>query len=214
MTATPRRWHDGGMLTLYHTAHTSAFRCRWTLEETGLPHTIVEIDLATGEHKRPEYLKIHPLGSVPALVDGDAVVIESAAICMHLAERDPERRLVPSEGTAARGHYYQWILYGMTNLDEAIHGPYLRTLREPPERKAEVANEAERAALHRRLAPLAGPLSRGPFVLGERFSTADIVLGGLLLWAETCGQLRGAQVAEAYLARLRARPAFQRALAG
>jgi hypothetical protein len=64
------------MLRLYYSAMTSAFRCRWALEETGLPHEIVHLSLARAEHKSPEYRKIHPLGSVPALVDGDQVVLE------------------------------------------------------------------------------------------------------------------------------------------
>lgn len=213
---TPRRPGAPAMMAtmfkLFHTAMTSSFRCRWTLEETGLPHELVHMDLARADHKQPEYLKIHPLGNVPALVHGDNTVIESAAICMYIAEQDPERRLVPPEGTSARGHYYQWILFAMTNLYSAIHPTYLRAYFGPPEKRSETATDDERAALRRQLALLDPHIESG-WILGEQFTTADIVVGGLLVWADTGGQLRGAGPAEAYLARLRERPAFQRAIA-
>ncbi|MDC0722863.1 glutathione S-transferase family protein [Nannocystis bainbridge] len=198
------------MLRLYYAAMTSAFRCRWALEEAGLPHELVRLSLARAEHKSADYLKVHPLGSIPALVDGDQVVLESAAICMYVGEKDPERRLVPAEGTIARAHYYQWILFSMTNLDSVVHGPYLRAFPRPPELRRGTATDDERAALRRYL-DLVGDRIAGGWILGEQFTVADIVLGGLLEWADTCGQLRGATVAEAYLARLRQRPAFQRA---
>lgn len=213
---TPRRRDTlaiiAAMFKLFHTAMTSSFRCRWTLEETGLPHELVHMDLARADHKRPEYLKIHPLGNVPALVHGDDTVIESAAICMYIAEQDPERRLVPPEGTIARGRYYQWILFAMTNLYSAVHPVYLRAYFSAPEQRDGTATDDERAALRRQLALLDGSIESG-WILGEQFTTADIVVGGLLVWADTAGQLRGAGPAEAYLARLRERPAFQRAIA-
>lgn len=198
------------MLKLYHAAMTSSFRCRWALEETGLPHEVVHLSLARADHKQPEYLKLHPLGTVPALVDDDLVVIESAAICMYVAEKDPERRLVPPEGSVARARYYQWILFGMTNLDSVVHGPFLRAFRRPPELRGDTATDDERAALRRHLALIDEPISKG-WILGDQFTVADCVLGGLLGWADTSGQLKGAGAAESYLARLRERPAFQRA---
>lgn len=198
------------MLKLFYSAMTSSFRCRWALEETGLAHEVVHMSLARADHKQPEYLKIHPLGNVPALVDGDHVMVESAAICMYVAEKDPERRLVPPEGTSSRGHYYQWILFSMTNVDSAVHGPYLRAFRRAPELRSDTATDDERAAL-RRLLALVDPMIGAGHVLGAQFTTADIILGGLLVWADTSGQLRGAGAAEDYLARLRERPAFQRA---
>ncbi|MCY0990947.1 glutathione S-transferase family protein [Nannocystis sp. ILAH1] len=198
------------MLRLYYSAMTSAFRCRWTLEETGLAHEVVHLSLARAEHKSAEYLKIHPLGSVPALVDGDQVVLESAAICMYIAEKDPERRLVPPEGSIARAHYYQWIFFSMTNIDSMVHGPYLRAFPRPPELRSTAATDDERAALRRYLNLLDDRLAAG-WVLGQHFTTADIILGGLLEWADVCGLLRDAGPAEGYLARLRERPAFRRA---
>jgi glutathione S-transferase len=201
------------MIKLYHAAMTSSHRCRWALEEAGIPYEIERISLGGGDHKRPEYLAVHPLGSVPALVDDEGrALIESAAICMHVAELDPSRQLVPADGSRARALYYQWILFAMTNLDGVIHPVYLRMLRMPPEHHRSAATDDERAALRRQLSAI-GPSIADAWLLGDSFSAADVVVGGLLEWAYACGLLQGAGAAESYHARLRARPAFQRAFA-
>ena len=195
-------------MKLYHAHHTSAFRCRWMLEETGLPYELINISLGKGEHKRPEYLQIHPLGSVPALVDGDHNYIESAAIVMHVADKDPEQRFAPPIGDPRRGHYYQWVLFAMTNLYQVVHPAYLRYFF-----RQETASTEERDALAKQLAPTDELLDKHPFLLGEQFTGADVIVGGTLVWAETCGLLLGREPQTSYLERLKARPAFQRAAA-
>lgn len=194
------------MLKLFYTPKTSAFRCRWLLEELGEPYTLTRVDFARREHKQPEYLKIHPLGSVPALQDGELTLIESAAIVLHLADRDPQRRFAPPVGSPERGAYYQWVLFAMTNMYEVVHGPYLRFFM-----RGEAGTEAERGALARLLALTDEALTRHPFLLGEQFTAADVVVGGLLVWADAAGLLHGRAPQTAYLERLRERPAFQRA---
>lgn len=194
------------MLRLYYTPGTSAFRCRWLLEELEEAYELVRIDFSRREHKTPEHLKIHPLGSVPALQDGEHVVLESAAIVMHLADRDPQRRFAPPPGSHERGAYYQWILFGMTSVDAAVHSPYLQHYG-----RGRVASGEEQAALARLLALTDVALERQAFLIGEQFTAADVVFGGLLHWADVCGQLAGRAPQAAYLERLRERPAFQRA---
>jgi glutathione S-transferase len=179
------------------------------LEELGTPYELINLSLAAGEHKRPEYLKIHPLGSVPALVSGEHSYIESAAIVMHLADQDPEQRFAPPTGSPARGHYYQWILFAMTNLYPVVHNPYLRKFF-----RGEDGTPEEAQALARHLALTDELLTRQPFLLPDGFSAADIVFGGQLVWADASGLLQGREPQAAYLQRLRARPAFQRAEAG
>ncbi len=195
-------------MKLYHAHGTSAFRCRWMLEELGAPYDLVNLSLGHGEHKQPDYLQIHPLGSVPALVDGDHNYIESAAIVMHLADKDPEQRFAPPLGTPARGHYYQWVLFAMTNLYQMVHTPYIRYFF-----RHETATHEEREALARHLAVTDDLLRAGPYLLGEQFTGADVVFGGMLVWAEACGLLLGREPQTDYLERLKARPAFQRAAA-
>lgn len=196
-------------MKLYHSPGTSAFRCRWMLEELGTPYELINLSLGAGDHKRPEYLKVHPLGSVPALVTGEHSYIESAAIVMHLADQDPEQRFAPPPGSPARGHYYQWILFAMTSLYPAVHTPYLRKFF-----RGEDGTPEEAQALADKLAITDALLTAQPFLLADGFSAADIVFGGQLVWADACGLLLGREPHTAYLERLRARPAFQRAAAG
>ena len=196
-------------MKLYHSPGTSAFRCRWMLEELGTPYELINLSLGAGDHKQPEYMKIHPLGSVPALVAGEHSFIESAAIVMHLADQDPEQRFAPPPASPARGHYYQWILFAMTSLYPAVHTPYLRKFF-----RGEDGTPEEVQALARQLAITDDLLGNQDFLLAEGFSAADIVFGGQLVWADACGVLLGREPHTAYLERLRARPAFQRAAAG
>lgn len=194
------------MLKLYYTPKTSAFRCRWLLEELGEPFELVRVNFARREHKQPEYLQIHPLGSVPALQDGEQVILESAAIVMYLADRDPQRRFAPAIDSPERGAYYQWILFSMTDIDAAVHEPYLRYYM-----RGETGSSEEREALARLLALSDKRLTDGPYLLGAQFTAADVVFGALLLWAEACGLLLGREPQSSYLERLRGRPAFERA---
>lgn len=199
-------------MKLYYSPLTSAFRPRWALEETGLEHELVRLTLAPTDLKSPEYLRLHPLGQVPALADGELVLIESAAICMHIAEVDPKKRLVPNDDPRSRAYYHQWIFYAMDTLSPVVHPVYLRWFLAAAADKATVATAADLAAIRRVLAPLDTILSRAPFVLGERLTTADIVLGGVLQWAESAGLLTHSPYQREYHNRLRERPAYQRAL--
>lgn len=199
-------------MKLYYVPLTSSFRPRWLLEEIGMPHELVRLTLSPKDTKSPEYLKIHPLGQVPALVDGDITVIESAAICMYLAERDPARTLLPGDSLRERAAYYQWVSYAMDTLSPVIHPVYLRWFLTSPEEKSKVATDADFAAAERVFAPIAKTLEQGPFLIGSHFTTADIVMGGVLQWAEAAGVLWRSPVLRAYHERLRVRPAYERAL--
>lgn len=200
-------------MKLYYVPLTSAFRPRWLLEELELPYTLERRTLSPADLKNPEYLKLHPLGQVPALVDGDVTVIESAAICMYLADRDPGRAYLPGDDPAARAGYYQWIFWAMDTVGPLVHPVYLRWFMAADDQKASVASDAERAAMDRVLAPVAAALAGRPFLLGDRLTAADVILGGVLQWCEAAGLLAGTPVVREYHERLRGRPAYQRALA-
>jgi glutathione S-transferase len=198
-------------MKLYYVPQTSAFRPRWLLQETGLAHELIRLTPSPSDLKNPEYLKIHPLGQVPALVDGEVVIHESAAICMYLAERDPAQALLPPAGLTARARYYQWLFYAMDTLSPAIHPVYLRWFFATPADKAHVATESDREAARRLLLPVERALGSGPFLFADRLTTADIVLGGVLQWAEAVGVLQENPAVRAYHETLRARPAYKRA---
>ena len=80
-------------MKLYYTPRTRSSRPRWMLEELEIPYELVRVDLSAGEHRKPEYLAINPYGAVPALVDGEVKLFESAAICAYLADKHPDRGL-------------------------------------------------------------------------------------------------------------------------
>lgn len=200
-------------MKLYHSPRSRSARVRWLLEEIGAPYEVVRLDLSKNEHKTPDYLKIHPHGVVPALVDGDLTLFESAAICAYLADKFPEQRLAPPVGTPARGLYYQWMHYAMATLEPPVLQVFLHTVRLPEEqRRPRVADDGrQRFAEVARV--LSAALAGRRYILGEQFSTADVMLGSTLGWAQGLGLLAEAPELQAYVRRLSERPAFQRAQA-
>lgn len=201
------------MLHLYYAPRTRAFRARWLLEELGVPYELHTVDIAKGEQRTPEYRRIHPLGAVPALVEGETVVFESAAICLELADRFFDRGLAPAPDSPLRGPYYQWSVFAVATLDPIVAPAFTRSFRWPAERRHETATDDEHERFAKTAVALRVPLLHAPFLLGDSFSTADVLVGSVLAWAKVSGLLRSAAELEPYLRRLEDRPAFQRALA-
>ena len=202
------------MLTLYHSAQSRSVRPRWLLEELGVPYETVRLNLQEGDQRKPEYLKINPNGTVPALVDDGVKLFESAAICEYLADKFPEKRLAPPPGTPARGYYYQWIHFGMSTLEPPLITIFLHTVMKPEaERLPQLVGPA-REQLRGSLAVLDQALVGRTFVVGDDLTAADVVVGSTLAWAQMIGLLDASTPATAaYMGRLMGRPAFQRAMA-
>jgi glutathione S-transferase len=176
------------------------------IEELGVPCEIVPVDLATKANRAPEYLRVHPLGQVPALVDGSVTVFESIAICLYLADRFPERGLAPPVSSPLRAPYYQWLLFCASTIEPAIgrasqHGGDVAE----PERERARARFAEAADV------LTRALGKGDHMLGDAFSTVDVIVGSNLNWARRVGLLDGNAALSGYVDRLLARPAARRA---
>ena len=202
------------MLKLYHSAQSRSVRARWLLEELGVPYEVVRLNLQAEEHKRPEYLKINPNGTVPALVDGDLALFESGAICQYLADKFPEKRLAPPVGTPARGLYVQWIHYAMSGLEPPTVTIFFHTVRKPEAERIPALVTEARAQLAAVLGVLERALAGRQFILGSDFSAADVMLGSTLGWASMLGIVGQERPNVAgYVARLAGRPAFQRASA-
>jgi glutathione S-transferase len=201
------------MLKLYYVPKTRALRVRWMLEELEVPYELVRLDITKKEQKTPEYLRVHPLGHVPALVDGDLTLFESAAIVEHLADRFPEKRLAPPVGSAERGIYYQWIAFFLTEIEPQANllARHARFLPEA-ERVPAVAETALRK-LGEAFEVLERALAGRDHLVGERFTAADLLLGSGLGLARAQGLLAGHPALEAYTARVFDRPAAKRARA-
>lgn len=198
-------------MRLFFNKNTRSTRPRWLIEELGVPCEIVPVDLQRGEHKSPAHLRVHPLGKVPALEDDDGtVLIESAAICLHLADKFADRGLAPAPGTPTRGRYFQWMVYAVATLEGPVAEVGAEARKPEAERNPTTLAEA-RARFAAVAAPLEATLVDGPWLLGESFSAADVVVGSICAWARSLGLLEGFPALAAYTARCVARPAFSRA---
>lgn len=195
-------------MKLYHSPQTRSVRPLWVLEEAGAPYELVSLDLSRGDHKAAEYMKIHPHGAVPALVDGDVKLIESAAICMHIADKFPEARLAPPVGSPERALYYQWIAYSIATLEPPILQVFMNKVQLPEEQRsaASLAEGKQKFSVVARV--LIDALRDKPYLLGEQFTVADVMIGSTLAWAQFLGILAEYPELQAYVRRLAERPAF------
>jgi glutathione S-transferase len=200
------------MMKLYYATQTRAVRPRWLLEEIGAPYELVRLNLTAGDHRKPEYLALNPNGTVPTLVDGDFVLYESAAICQQLADKFPDKRLAPPLGTAARGLYYQWIHYTMSGLEPPLVAIFVHTVAKPEAERIPSVVEEARGQLRSVLGVVDRALAGRDHIVGAEFTAADVMLGSTLVWAQMMSLLQPEhQAITAYLGRLSARPALQRA---
>lgn len=197
-------------MKLYYSPNTRANKCRWVLEELGVPHELVRIDMEKGEHRQPAYRKVHPLGLIPALEDEGRVILESNAICLYAADKHLDRGLAPPP--TDRGGYYQWIFYVQATIEQPFMQLFAHTrLLSEEKRSADKAEEArQKAALV--LQPVEEAL-QGRQTLLDHFSTADILMGSMLSWGDSLGLLEGFPACRAYVQSIRQRPARQRAYA-
>lgn len=200
-------------MKLYYVKGTRAARPRWLLEELGVPYQLVRLDPSKKENRQPEYLAVHPLGHVPALVDQDTNLIESAAICMYLADKFPEKKMAPPVGTKERGQYYQWMLYAMATMEPPIVQIVMHSRFLPPEKRNPTVVEDSKARLKDVFGVLEKRLEGKQYLVGDAFSAADVVIAAMLNWASGLGLLEGFPTLQAYTKALTARPAFQRAYA-
>ena len=193
------------MITLYHSVASRAFVALWMLEEVGVAFRIQDTDIRKGQQKRPEYLKINPLGLVPAIDDEGVIVTEIPAICMYLADRYSYGMLAPKIEDPIRGAYLKWMVFATSVFEPAIDvfaGPDHMN---PPRPQFD-----NRDAV---IAVLDAALSTEPYLLGDSFSAADVALGGLFGIAMYNKRLPALPSLVAYNERLAARPANRRARA-
>ena len=176
----------------------------------GAPYRIVPIDFAKGENRTPAFLAINPMGKLPTIVHRGVVVTETAAIIAYIADAFPAAGLAPPPGDVLRGSYYRWLFFGAGCIEPALVDKMLQ--RPAVERKSTLGWGSYEDVM----ATLKGALAGGPYLLGERFSAADIYVGAQLGWAMKFGApgLKGEKVFEDYVARLSARPAARRAAGG
>ncbi len=194
-------------LTLYHASPSRSSIVLWMLEEVGQPYDIKLLRLSAGDNMKPDYLAINPMGKVPVLKHGDTVITEVAAICTYLADAFPDKNLAVPIGTAKRGVYLKWLFFGPGCLEPAMI-----------DRAAPRKEEARRGMLgygdfDTCINVVAKAIEKGPWLMGQQFTAADVVIGSNIRWGTMFKMLPERKEFADYTARIAARPAAQRAQA-
>lgn len=204
------------MLKLYYYPGNANLAPHMLLEELGLRHELVLVDRRVNAQKSADYMKLNPAGRIPTLVDGELVLFESAAICLHLCDRHPQAGLAPAVGTDERAHFYKWLIY-LTNTvqTEMLFYFYPERLSDSEAGRVEVKQHAEA-----RIADMFDLLERacveqgGPWFLGARFSAVDCYLLMLARWTRMMEcPARDRTHLGPYLRRVLERPAVARTFA-
>lgn len=196
-------------MKLYFVPKTRSTRPRWLLEELGAPYELVMLDPAKGETRTDEHSARHPLQHVPVLETRDGSIFESAAIVLHLADLYPDKKMLGAPGTHQRALAYQWLFFAMTELEP----PCIEFTKH---KKAGTQDSEEANAVKARFSLAIRPLERrcssSDYVVSDEFSATDVVLGSVLIWANAMGLISEAPHVSAYIERLKARPAYRKAI--
>ena len=183
-------------MKLYYNPQSRAVIAKWMLDECGAKYDIIPIDLAKREHKTPEFLKINPAGKLPVLVDGASRIFEGAAICLYLGDKFPEANLAPKIGAPERGRYLSLVVYSTSQLEPAM-GDTLLKVQFLPQRGWTDFETAKNV--------VEGELGDGPYLFGDWFTAADVMIGSMFIWKRIFGAPPDRPKLEAYVDRLLAR---------
>lgn len=189
-------------IEFYHAPNTRSTGVRVLLEELGAPHRLHVLNMRAGEHLGDAYRAINPMTKVPAIRTRDALVTEQAAVYLYLADLFPEAGLAPSLTDPTRGTYLRWMVFYGSCFEPAVIDRHLK--REPGPRAMSAYADYDSV-----IARVAEALKPGPYLLGDRFSAADILWGSALGWTMGFGLVAPDPVLSAYVDRIRARPAFR-----
>jgi glutathione S-transferase len=192
-------------MKLYEFAPTRSIRARWTLQELGVEFEAITVNLMAGEHRRPEFLKINPAGKLPVLVDGDTVLTESVAIVVYLAEKYPEKTLIPTD-LAQKAQVHRWLLFAATELEQPLWRITRHTNLYPETKRL----PADVVLAREDFLPMAAVLDKHmqgrEFLVGDSATVADFVTAYTLDWANMVQLLDDFSGLRSYMERMYARP--------
>ena len=197
-------------MKLYGYRNGRTLRALWALEEVGAPYEYVEVDIIHGQGREPWFLKINPGGKVPVLDDAGTVITESAAICMHLAEKHPESRLLPPPATPERTACYRWISFILTELDAPLWTITKHRFVLPEKRRVPAVIDTAGWEFSVAAKILETALEDDLYLVGNSLTVADILAGHTLLWAKSARLELGSALAT-YVNALKGRNTFVRA---
>lgn len=198
------------MITVYGEGR--GFRVVWLLEEMGLPYALRDVDLLKDLAEDPEFLSINPAGFIPALVDGDVTMVESIAIMEYLLARHGPSPLAPAAEDAAFPLYQQFLHLGEAGLAASVYFVSGARNIAPEDQRDNWSARQALSVFETRLGLVRRQLERTPWLAGDAFTAADISVGYALEMARKNIGYEFGEVELAYMARLRARPGYKRAL--
>ncbi|MEO8778395.1 MAG: glutathione S-transferase C-terminal domain-containing protein [Rhodanobacter sp.] len=199
MTTPPR-------VTFFHAPQTRSGATRALIEELGVEVDMHVLNLKAGDTRKPAYLAVNPMGKVPAIRHGEALVTEQPAVMMYLADLYPAARLAPPMGDPLRGPYLRWMVFYGSCFEPAVVDKSMQRDPAPP-------STSPYGDFDTMLKTLTDQLDRGPYLLGETFSAADVLFGTALNWMTQFKLVPEMPVIHAYIERVTSRPALQRAAA-
>lgn len=192
-------------IVLYYAPRSRAFRALWFLEELGLPYRIEAIDFEKGEHKRPEFLKLNPMGKLPTVVDGGLPIAESGAILLHLADKYSAGTLAPRPEDPKRPDYLRWLFFAVGVMEPAFGEKFFKW-QDIPARRAAWGSFADMERV------VTEALTPGPYLLGNAFTAADVLVCANLHWGTVFKLFPETGVIADYVERCAARPGLKRAM--
>lgn len=199
------------MITVYGLPRSRSTRALWALEESNQPYTFVPLNFAEGQQRGKDYLALNPGAKVPTLVDDELVLTESGAIVNYIANRyGPHLApMAPSD----RAHYDRWCYFALTELEQPLWTMGKHRFALPAEQRLPSILPTAAWEYQKALALFSAGLANKPFILGDKFSGADVLLGHTLMWGAAFQQTLEQDNLKAYLDRVSQRPALARARA-
>lgn len=199
---------DSPQLDFYHAPQTRSTGVLTLIEELGLREgtdfTMHLLDMKAGEQRQPAYLAVNPMGKVPALRHGEALITEQGAVYIYLADLFPQTGLAPAIGDALRGPYLRWLVFYGSSFEPAVVDRALKREPAPP-------STSPYGDFDTMLGTLTRQLETGPWILGERFTAADVLWGTALRWTTHFDLVPPLPAIQSYIDRVLARPAVRRA---
>jgi glutathione S-transferase len=198
--------NGAGKLVFHHSPNTRSTGVAILLEELGAPHEVRWINMKAGEQRQPAYLAVNPMGKVPAIVHNGALTTEQVAIFVYLADLFPAAGLAPGLNDPLRGPYLRWLAFYGSSFEPAVVDKAMK--REPASPAMSPYGDFDTT-----MKTLAGQLAKGPWLLGDRFTAADILWGTALKWTIGFKIAPGLPEFTAYVGRVCSRPAFAKVAA-
>ncbi len=188
-------------VTLFHSPQSRSAGSLVLLEELGADYELHVLNLRQGQQRQPDYLRINPMGKVPAILHDGALVTEQGAVYAYLADLYPEAGITPAIGDPLRGPYLRWLFYYGSSFEPALIDRAMKRDPAPP-------STSPYGDYDTMLKTLCDQLATGPWLLGERFTAADVLWGGALGWMLQFGIVEKTPEIAAYVERVTSRPAF------